>query len=307
MTTVPHDVERLIRAVPGWTSAPLRITPLPGGVAQRTWSVEVGGRAFVVRIPAERAEVLGIDRSREVEAASRAAELGLGPPVAGVLPRVGTPVTELVPGRRATADDVRARLGEVVGAVRCFQRSEPLSGAYPVHRVVEWHVRDAGTHGVFAPSSYERLHQQSRRIEHAFAASPTPPVPSHDELVPSNLLLAEHGVLLLDFEHAGMNDQFFDLATLSVSCGFTNAEDEQLLLHAFTTFTRSAWARLQLMKVMSEFRTGMWAVLQQAITTLDTDFAAVADEHLRRCEHLVSSPSFETWLEDARRPPLHRS
>ena len=37
--------------------------------------------------------------------------------------------------------------------------------------------------------------------------------------------------------------------------------------------TASRWARLQLMQVMSEFREGMWAVVQQAISTLDTDFA----------------------------------
>ena len=62
--------------------------------------------------------------------------------------------------------------------------------------------------------------------------------------------------------------------------------------------------RLQLMKVMSEFREGMWAVVQQAISTLDTDFVSYADERLRNCEHLAAAPAFETWLEDARRPPV---
>ena len=58
------------------------------------------------------------------------------------------------------------------------------------------------------------------------------------------------------------------------------------------------------MKVMSEFREGMWAVVQQAISSLATDFAAYADEHLRACERLVGSADFAVWLADARADPL---
>jgi hypothetical protein len=53
------------------------------------------------------------------------------------------------------------------------------------------------------------------------------------------------------------------------------------------------------MKVMSEFREGMWAVVQQAISELDTDFAAYADSRLGNCEALVAGTDFDTWLVDA--------
>jgi hypothetical protein len=58
------------------------------------------------------------------------------------------------------------------------------------------------------------------------------------------------------------------------------------------------------MKVMSEFREGMWAVVQQAISTLDTDFVSYADERLRNCERLAAAPEFGQWLADARKNPL---
>ena len=66
------------------------------------------------------------------------------------------------------------------------------------------------------PAAYERLHQQSRHIETAFAARPSQPVPCHNDLLPGNVLFAEDRVWLLDYEYAGMNDVFFDLANLSV-------------------------------------------------------------------------------------------
>ena len=296
--------EQAARRVPGWARTDLQIRPLPGGITNRNYVVTVGGTDYVVRMPGERTELLGIDRANEAEAATRAAQLGIGPPVLGELPGIGTLITELVPGQHATPEQFIERLASVVALLRRFHESGPVAGAFPIHRVVEWHVRDAGAHGVIAPSSYERLHQQSRRIERAFATSPMDPVPCHNDLLPSNVLFGPDRVWLLDFEYAGMNDVFFDLANLSVNSEFGTASDEHLLTLYFGSISRSAWARLQLMKIMSEFREGMWAVVQQAISTLDTDFVSYADERLAHCEHLAASPTFETWLDDARHPPV---
>jgi thiamine kinase-like enzyme len=301
----PRTIEATVRQVPAWAHASLDIRPLHGGITNRNFVVTAHGQEYVVRIPGERTELLGIDRANEAEAAQRAAELGIGPPVFGVLPGVHTLVTELVPGHHEPPDRFVERLADIVALVRQFHLSGPVRGAFPIHRVVEWHARDAGAHGVIAPSSYERLHQVSRRIERAFAASALPAVPCHNDLLPANVLFGEGGRLwLLDFEYAGMNDLFFDLGNLSVNADLPPAVDEQLLTSYFGTITRSAWARLQLMKVMSEFREGMWAVVQQAISTLDTDFVTYAAERLGNCERLAGSSQFEGWLDDAARPPL---
>jgi thiamine kinase-like enzyme len=100
-----------------------------------------------------------------------------------------------------------------------------------------------------------------------------------------------------------MNDAFFDLANLSVNCQLTPSADAELLTLYFGAVTDVRWARLQLMKVMSEFREGMWAVVQQAISTLDTDFVAYANERLSNCERLASVDDFGTWVTDARGDP----
>ena len=153
-----------------------------------------------------------------------------------------------------------------------------------------------------APKAYERLHQQSRRIESAFSRAPTPLVPCHNDLLPGNVLFAEDRVWLLDFEYAGMNDVFFDLGNLSVNSELGHEAEERLLMLYFGEITKASWARLQLMKMMSEFREGMWAVVQQAISTLDTDFVSYANDRLGNCERLASRPEFETWLADAANP-----
>ena len=92
--------------------------------------------------------------------------------------------------------------------------------------------------------------------------------------------LEEQGVPYFD-GFVGSDSAFLDLESM--------AEDD----------LPARWARLQLMKMMSEFREGMWAVVQQAISTLDTDFVTYADDRLGSCEHLAAQPQFEQWLADA--------
>jgi thiamine kinase-like enzyme len=302
------DVGALVARVPQWVGRDVALAPLHGGITNTNYVATVDGGRYVVRVPGERTELLGIDRANEAEAAYRAAALGIGPPVVGELPEIGTLITGLVPGHHLEPAPFIERLGEVVPLLRRFHQSGPLVGAFPIHRVVEWHARDAAAYGVQPPAAYERLHHESTRIERAFASAPMDPVPCHNDLLPGNVLfedVAEEGerrVWLLDFEYAGMNDRFFDLGNVSVNCGLDTSAEEALLTAYFGSVTRSRWARLQLMKMMSEFREGMWAVVQQAISTLDTDFVSYADERLGNCERLAALAEFDHWLDQASQP-----
>ena len=145
----------------------------------------------------------------------------------------------------------------------------------------------AAANGVEPPPVYHWLHERSVAIEDAFTAAPLAPVPCHNDLLPANVLFDGDHVWILDFEYAGMNDLFFDLGNLSVNSAFGPHDDERLVDSYFGKVSDARLARLRLMKIMSEFREGMWAVVQQAISTLDTDFVAYADERLGNCRQLI--------------------
>ncbi len=326
----PDGVAALVARVPAWAGRAAQIRPLPGGIGSTRYVVEVDDERWVIRIPGERVDLLGTDRGTELEGARLASSLGIGPPVLDVLPDAGTPITRLVAARHLETTALADRVAEVVPVLRRLHAAPAMRAAFPVHRMVEWHARDAAANGVMPPSAYERLHQQSRRIERAFAAAPAPVVPCHNHLTPASVLFAcpppdsasdlagsddgsdgagpvgstdaaQGGVCLVGFEHAGMNDVFHDLGSLSVEADLDEQAEWALLLAYFGEVTPAHWARLQLMKVMSEFRSGMWAVAQRGVTTLDTDFAASADERLAQCERLVGRPEFTNWLDDAAR------
>ena len=50
------------------------------------------------------------------------------------------------------------------------------------------------------------------------------------------------------------------------------------------------------MRFMSDFREAMWGVVQQAISTLDFDFAGYAAEHFERLQRTAAEPRFRAAL-----------
>ena len=92
-------VADIVRRVPGWHDADPVIAALDGGITNRNYRVEVDGAAYVVRMPGERTELLGIDRGGEAAASALAADLGIAP-VFGELPGVGTLITGVRRRRR---------------------------------------------------------------------------------------------------------------------------------------------------------------------------------------------------------------
>lgn len=283
----------VLATFPQWSGADVTLEPLSGGITNQNAVVNVSGPApgrFVVHLPGERTELLGIDRSEQVEAATRAGALGVGPPVVGVLRNAGTPVTEFVTGIHLDGDAFIGRLGDVVALISRFHNSGALRSKFPIHRIVERHLADATAAGAAEPADFGRLRSVSQRIEEAFARSPDPPVPCHNDLLPGNVLFDAGRTWLIDFEYAGTNDRFFDLANLAVNCGLNDTGIESLLsIYLKRPVTDRDRARLSLMTIMSEFREGMWAVVQGVISTLDTDFGAYADEHLTNAVRLADT------------------
>ena len=78
-----------------------------------------------------------------------------------------------------------------------------------------------------------------------------------------------------------MGDLFFDLGNLSINNGLSEGAQELLLDRYFDDVRDAHRARLQLMRIMSDFREAMWGVVQQAISTLDFDYVDYARPALR--------------------------
>jgi thiamine kinase-like enzyme len=271
-------VERL------WPDRGARAVPLSGGITNHNFKVEVHGETFVLRMGGAQTGLLGIDRRVEHEASLRAAEVGVGPEVAGFLEEEGWLVTRFIDGRPIPPEEMRGpqTIRRVAAALRTFHDAEPIPGRFDAHVVVEEYRRAAEARGVAIPDAYAAAHEMSERIRRV--RGPQQLVPCHNDLLNANFL-DDGAIRIVDWEYAGMGDRFFDLANLSVNHEFGAADDEVLLDAYFDDASEERFASLAMMKFMSDFREAMWGVLQSGISELDFDFNGYASKHFDRLNY----------------------
>jgi len=281
-------------------SAPV---PLEGGITNRNFRLRIGGRDVVVRLPGKDTERLGIDRAAERAATERAAAAGVGPEVVAFLAAPPCLVTRFLPGRPVTAAELRAPalLAEAAAALRAVHAAPALPSRFDAFAIVEAYRATAAAAGTRIPPGYGELIAGAQAIQAALVGPEHAPVACHNDLLTANFLHDGARLWIVDWEYAGMGDRYFDLGNLSVNNGFAEEDDERLLAAYWDApCTPARFAALRLMRVMSDFREGMWGVVQTAISALDFDFVAYAAQHLERVAAGLADARFPTWLEAAR-------
>ncbi len=288
------DAERIAARV--WPGRRLEVEPLGGGITNRNFRVECDGRSYVLRIGGKDTHLLGIDRRAEYQAASVAAELGVGPEVVAFVEPEGYLVTRFLEGEPVPPEEIRRPevLREAVGLLRRVHDGPAIPARFDSFRVVEAYRASAVAHGVRVPTAYEEAKAVADRIEGALG--PRPKRPCHNDLLNANFIRSPIGMRIVDWEYAGMGDHFFDLANFSVNHELGESE-ERLLLESYFGEVRAVDAvHLRLMRFMSDFREAMWGVLQQGISELEFDFADYAARHFERLRSTAESKAFREAL-----------
>jgi thiamine kinase-like enzyme len=278
--------------------------PLEGGITNRNYSVVLGGRRYVIRVPGKDTDLLGIDRQAEKEANEHAAVAGVAPAVVSMLKDPPCIVTVFIDGRGMEAEELRGadNLVEVARSLRAIHESGvTLPVDFDSFRVVERYAKTAAGRGVEIPEAYQRAHEHAARIEATLSGPEHEPVPCHNDLLAANFLHDGAQIWIFDWEYAGMGDRYFDLGNFSVNNELDEAGQTDLLEAYFgePPDARRA-ATLNLMRFMSDFREAMWGVVQSGVSDLDFDFTGYATKHFDRMLATAADSKFETWLEEAR-------
>lgn len=281
------------------------VVQLEGGITNRNFRVNFGGTDYVVRLPGKRTALLGIDREAECIANKAAAELGIAPKVAALLSQPSALVTAFVSGREMRADELREpeTIAEVAHDLRSLHDSgTELPTGFDSFQLVEQYAETGRANGSEPPAGYDEALEAAHKIERAVRDQPGhEPVPAHNDLLPANFLRDGDRMQLIDWEYAGMGDRWFDLGNFAVNNELEDDQEDQLLEAYFGEPPDDRKrATLKLFRFMSDFREGMWGVVQAGVSELDFDFRDYAQKHFDRLEKARTDPRFKGWIEEAR-------
>ena len=286
--------DELVRRV--WPDGHSSFEVLGGGITNHNLKVTRPEGTYVLRISGKDTELLGIDRSVEVQATRAAAAVGVGPQVVDFVEPEGLLVTRFVEGEIPPIERMRepATLRRVAATLRAVHSGPPVRGRFNVFGVVEEYRTTAYDRGGEMPSGYVAARQVARRIEPFRRA--VPERPCHNDLLNANFIDDGHRLHVVDWEYAGMGDVFFDLANFSVNHELDPAQRDALLEAYFGAVKPADRRVLELMRFMSDFREAMWGVVQATVSELDFDFAGYAEEHFARLERTAAEPAFQSAL-----------
>jgi thiamine kinase-like enzyme len=297
------ELTRAMQRVPELAGRELVFSPLSGGITNRNFLVTVAGvpDRYVVRLAGNDTHLLGISREVEHAATVAAAGVGVGPEVIAFVRPEGYLVTRFIEGSAVPVESVRQpeTIRRVADSIRRFHDGPAIPGLFIPFRIVEAYRALALARGVRIPPEYELANAISHRIELALLTSPIELRPCHNDLLNANFIDDGARIRIVDWEYAGLGDPFFDLGNFSINHDLGQAEDAILLAAYEGEVHPARAARLALMRIASDFREAMWAVLQQGISTLDVDFVAYAAEHFDRLLTNASTPAFERALREA--------
>ncbi len=292
------DLERIAERVPDLRGYPLRAEPLPGGLTNLNYRIHGAPENYVLRVTGE-AEMLGADREAEYAATVMAGGLGIGPQVLAYLRPEKILITRFIEGHLVPPEQMRttAMLGQIATTLRRLHEGPSVHATFSAFGIVEMYRDNARWLGVELPDAFHWSWQRAEEMRAALGADPPAPCLCHNDLLNANFLLEAGRLLIVDWEYAGMGDPFFDLANFSTNHDLTE-DDDRTLLRAYLGRVRERdFARVRLLRIMSDFREAMWGVVQQGLRTTDADYVEYADRFFARLRERASDERYASWIE----------
>jgi thiamine kinase-like enzyme len=296
---VPPTIEQVIAAVPAWTGRSIRTERIQAGLTNTNWWVEVDGTPYFVRIPGAATELLAVDRGNELYNTVAAADAGVAPRVAAVIPELDAFALEWVDATPGSNESLRThRMPSRIAAVlRELHRGPRFRDDFDMFRVSERYLALVDARSMPIPARYREHLDRIPRIEAALRRSPSPTVPCHNDLLADNYLDDGSRLWLVDWEYSGNNDPAFELGNTAQELGYDAAQRSELCAAYFGEATDARLARMSLQMIMSDVGWTLWAAIQAVISTIDYDFTAWAEERWARAEGMLDGPDFKGWLE----------
>ncbi|MDB4954949.1 MAG: hypothetical protein JWO36_2518 [Myxococcales bacterium] len=207
------------------------ITRIAAGLSGAgVYRVDAAGQAFVLKVASE-SEAL-VDWRRRLHIQELAAKAGLGPRVIHVDDASRAVVTAFVVDRSfpafyfdpRTREAALAQLGRTVRRVHELPLPSDADASNPRELLAAvWSELASFAVPVFVGEAVQRaLTEEPPALERAL-------VLSHNDVNPSNVIYDGEQVLLLDWNAAGKNDPFYDLAAISIFLRMDEGTCQRLL------------------------------------------------------------------------------
>ena len=260
---------------------------LEGGMSNYTYVVESKGKKHTYRVPGKFAERF-VDRDDEWYNIQQIAPLGLNNNTTYVELRTGEKLADYVEGTIMSETDVVSYNAMSVAALKKLHQSGVQLKDYNAFGRLADDERYCREMGFTHPDEYTTLRRALDKMRETHQQVKA--VPCHCDYQPTNLVIDGDRLYVLDWEFAGMNDPFYDIACYG-NAGFDKA---LALLEAYVGH-KPEREELQRLYFHRAFQCLQWynvAIFKDRVglsRDLNMDFNAVALMFLGMAKELIDT------------------
>ena len=269
-------------------SSPVEPEPLGGGITNTNFIVSDRNERFVVRIGND-IPIHGVMRFNEIAAARAAHAAGISPEI--VYQADGVFVMRFVKGKTLTEAEVRDQqnLERILPLIKTCHTEIPKYFQGPALVFWPFHVCRNYVHTARAGNSrmidaLPRFLDINAELEKTVGEIKL--IFGHNDLLAANFIDDGKRLWLLDWDYAGYNTAFFDLANLSSNNELSPAQEDWILETYYEQpVTDGLRRRLAAMKCVSLLRETLWSIVSEIHSTLDFDYLGYTKKNLDRFEN----------------------
>lgn len=295
-----HRIEAVLAQVGAWRGQTMRYRPVAGGISNHNWRVaDAAGQAFFLKVPGRGTEMF-VSREASNEASRRAHGCGVGVEVVEFLPAEGVEIFAFAHGYRASSnlDFMRGTVRHnAVRALRAFNDSPRLSLTKTVFEAIDEHLAQIAQVGARLPEDIAQMRRCVADAQDALQAAGMDLVPCMNDTLAGNFMInAADELLLVDFEYATNNERAYELALWFTEMAFPVEIEQEMIEAYFGRLDRAAQARVNVLKGLADIKWASWAMVQEAVSTLDFDFHKYGTWKYRRARTQIYHPDWPVWL-----------
>lgn len=297
-------IEDVVARIDEWRGRAVTVRPITTGLTNTNYRVDVGGQAFLVRLPGAATELLGIDREIERRNTATAAATGIGPRVVHLLPESGAMVIEFIHGRTPTNQDLQApgMPERVARSLRILHGGPRFANDFDMLGLADYYLEVTEGRGIPIPATYRDRLPLIGRIRAALAARAPASVPCHNDLLADNYIDDGRLLRFVDYEYSGNGDPDFELGNTCLELEYDDARIAAITGAYHGAATAHRVARVKLNMIVSDVGWTLWAAIQATISRLEFDFVTYGRRRWERAEAMLAGQDLAGWLAAARRP-----
>ena len=296
-------IDEVVSKIEDWSGRDVSIEHLSGGLTNTNYKVHVDGQPFFIRVPGEGTELLAIDRKNEYHNSRAAAQAGVAPKILHHFPEHSVMVLEFLNGKTMSKDALNGKgmPTRMAQSIKRLHSGERFLTDFNMFRLTEYYLRLCKERDIKIPDGYSARLDTVAQIEKAMSVNPLATVPCNNDLLAENYIDDGEQLWLIDYEYSGNNDPTFELGHTCQEMQFNDEQIMEVCTAYFGDATPDLIARMKLNMIMSDVGWGLWAAIQQKISTIEFDFWGWALERWGRAEEKMESADFGVWMKDVRK------